>query len=327
MENQLEDLVSGQRVLFISTKNKDYIRNSQELRLLKDKAARVTAIVSNSSSYPKRLLFVYFYALLALFKRDFDVLFVGFAPQLLFVLFPFFPRSKVLILDFFISFFDTLVDDRKKFRLGRFPARFLHFLDWQTIHKANLVIADTKAHRDYFAAEFHYPLQKIQVLYLVADDSIYQVEQAVKSDKTQFEVLYFGSILPVQGVEVIMSSMQLLTDWSKIHFTIIGPVKADKSNFPHTTFYDWLSQPELAEKIAQADLTLAGHFAADIGKANRTIAGKTYIYEAMNKPMILGDSAANHELFKPDQQHIFVPRGDAQALADAILQYYYEVSQ
>ena len=34
--------------------------------------------------------------------------------------------------------------------------------------------------------------------------------------------------------------------------------------------------------------------------------------------MILGDTTANHEVFRADERHIFVPRGDAKALVDAV---------
>ena len=46
------------------------------------------------------------------------------------------------------------------------------------------------------------------------------------------------------------------------------------------------------------------------------------IYRAMNKPMILGDTPANHELFSADQNTIFVPAGDARFLTNAILHFF-----
>ena len=85
------------------------------------------------------------------------------------------------------------------------------------------------------------------------------------------------------------------------------------------TYADWVSQERLAELIAMADLCLAGHFNGQIMKAKRTIPGKAYIYEAMEKPMILGDSPANHERYKEGQPGIyFVPMGDAEILAKKI---------
>ena len=106
------DLVTGKRVLFVSTKNADYIRNTQELSWLKHLATATATVVFSDKSYALRIFKTTGGLIKHLLYGDFDVLFIGFAPQFLFFLFPFFPKSKPLIIDFFISFFDTLVDDR-----------------------------------------------------------------------------------------------------------------------------------------------------------------------------------------------------------------------
>lgn len=321
--NQIINIIADKKVLFISTKNADYIRNSQEISLLNEHSQKLDLIVSNNKSYLKRIIYVYVKTIQYLIRNNFDILFIGFAPQLLFFLFPFFPKNKPIVMDFFISFFDTLVDDRKKFSNGSFFAKLFFYLDRKTIHKADLIIADTKAHKKYFSDEFAYPPNNICVLYIVADTTIYQPFED-NSSKDKFEVIYFGSILPVQGLEVILEAMKILKNDDFIHFTIVGPVikkyAIDQSEYPNTTFIEWLNQKDLAKEINHSHLALAGHFSKTIGKANRTIAGKTYIYKAMNKPVILGDSDANHELFTEDDMHLFVPRGDATALAKKILE-------
>ena len=113
-----------------------------------------------------------------------------------------------------------------------------------------------------------------------------------------------------------------LADHNEIHFTIIGPIRDKMDRFEAETveYIDWLSQPELAKYIAMSDLCLAGHFNAEIGKANRTIPGKAYIYHAMNKKMILGDSQANHELYENEANAYFVEMGNADALAEKIME-------
>ena len=137
-----------------------------------------------------------------------------------------------------------------------------------------------------------------------------------------FEVLYFGSILPLQGVDIVLKSAQILQKNTAIHFTLIGPIKEGdgKVESDTITYIPWLSQEQLAEAIAQADLCLAGHFNKDINKAKRTIPGKAYIYRAMEKPMILGDNSATRELYSEDMDGIyFVEMGNPQALAKKIL--------
>ena len=308
---------TGKKVLFISTKNRDYLRNTQEISLLQNHAAQVTVIASADKSYPKRLLQVYT-ALLRTRMKDYDLSFVGFAPQLVL---PFFRRlqKKPVIEDFFISLYDTLVQDRNKYSPDSLPAKLLKKLDQKTLSLGDRVITDTQAHADYFVQDLGCDPEKTEVLYLEADAEIYHPMPVKKKAGAPFHVLYFGSILPLQGVDVVLEAVRLFRDDPSFTFEIIGPLKNGAAPVQdNLTCIPWLSQQDLAEHIAAADLCLAGHFSASIDKAKRTIPGKAYIYRAMEKPMILGDTPANHELYSEDSMTFYTPLGDSASLASVI---------
>lgn len=326
-QDNLEDIISliqNKRVLFITTKNLDYIRINQECNILKKNAKEYDIIGMSSKSYPKRVLKVW---INLFFKsvEEYDVVFIGFMPQLVLPLFRWKFKNKTILIDFFISIFDTLVDDRKRVKAGTLGAKLLKRIDKLTLANADYVIADTRAHSRYFTEEFEVENNKMKVWYLEADTQYYHPMKVKRPDylKNKFVVLYFGSILPVQGVEVIMETILLLNPKKDIHFLIIGPVnkKIEKSTTQNTTYIDWLSQEQLAQYISFADICLAGHFSDKIGKANRTIPGKVYIYLAMNKKVILGNSEANKELFNESlrQDIVYVERGDAHDLAEKII--------
>lgn len=310
----------GKRVVFITTKNLDYLRNVQEIELIKQSCKSCKVIGSSSKSYPKRLLKVYT-ELFRLRKNSFDTAFAGFAPQLVIPLFSRKFKGKTLVIDFFISMYDTLCLDRRKFKPDSVFGKILKRIDSRTLKRADRIITDTKAHADFFVNELGAERKKVETLYLNADTSIYYPRERKGSDR-RFTVLYFGSILPLQGIDVILKAVGKLGGNSDMRFIIVGPVD-DKINKPtgsNIEYYNWLSQPELADKIAESDLCLAGHFNASIGKAKRTIPGKAYIYRAMNKPMILGDNPATHELYSEGDEGIwFVKMGDPDALAQLIL--------
>jgi glycosyltransferase involved in cell wall biosynthesis len=314
----------NKKVLFITTKNTDYIRNTQEVNIIKESASSYKVIGSAHKSYLKRLLFVYT-RLLFTQASDYDVIFVGFAPQLVIPLFKHKFKGKYIIEDFFISMYDTLCCDRKKFNTGSLIGKLLHKIDESTLNNANLIICDTNTHGDYFANEFHAKREKLHTLYLEADTNIYHPMSIQKPAKYEdkYIVCYFGSILPLQGVNVILDAFKLLENaTSKIKLICIGPVKY-KLSLSNIDYIDWLPQDELAQYISFSDLCLAGHFNSDIEKAKRTIPGKAYIYQAMNKPMILGDNPANHELFSKDNiMTTYVEMGSPKALADAILRHF-----
>lgn len=324
---ELKTLISGKKVLFLATKNCDYIRISQEVELLEKYSSYVEKICFSDKSYGKRLLKV-IRQLLFINMRKFDLIYVSFMPQMLVPFFSWKWRGKLLVTDFFISIYDTLVFDRKKIKEQSLIGRLLYWIDRCTISKSDYIVADTKAHGAYFSDEFGCPKENIFVLYLNADRSVYypRVQKKRVEFGHKFHVLYFGSILPLQGVEYVLQAAKLLKEQTDIQFTVIGPIrnKISKPVLETVRYIEWMNQNELAEEISQSDICLAGHFSADIKKAERTIPGKAYIYEAMKKPMILGDTIANRELFVPDESHSFVKTGDSQALADEINQKYSE---
>lgn len=322
MDENFIKLIESKRVLFVTTKNIDYIRNTQEIGIIKENSKSLYEIFSNQKRYVGRIIEVWI-KLMKYNIKDTDIIFIGFAPQLILPFFYLKMRKKVIIIDFFISVYDTLIHDRKNFKDLGIVARLCHLLDTITLNKANNIITDTKVDEEYFIKEFKCNPGKFETLYLKADTSIfYPRKQCKRADlHNKFVVLYFGSMLPLQGVDVVLNAIELLKDQETIYFQIIGPIsdKYTKPIYGNVEYVDWLSQEKLAEYIANADLCLAGHFNGEIDKAKRTIPGKAYIYDAMEKMMILGENEANKELFSQEKENIYyIQMGNAKALADKI---------
>ncbi len=115
MDDQgFQEIAAGKKVIFISTKNRDYIRNLQEMRLLRETAGSFEEIAFSDKSYIKRVLKVWFACLGGRVKNA-DVIFAGFAPQLVFPFLKGWTKKKTVVIDFFISMYDTCVNDRSYF--------------------------------------------------------------------------------------------------------------------------------------------------------------------------------------------------------------------
>ena len=315
---------NNKKVLFITTKNLDYLRNTQEIEMIKKDGGQLTVIGSYSKSYVKRLLRVYT-KILTTSMRKFDVVFVGFAPQLIFAPFNWKFKKNTVVIDFFISMYDTIVFDRKKIKDGSLFAKLLKYYDKKAIKAADEIICDTNAHSRYFVEEFGANRDKMHTLYLEADRSIYYERNLERPErmKDKYVVLYFGSILPLQGIEVIFDAIDKIKDNKELYFIIVGPIKAElnKPLADNVEYHNWLSQEELAEYIDYSDLCLSGHFNKNINKAKRTIPGKAYIYDAMNKKIIFGDNPAVRELYSENEdKYYFVEMGNPDALADKIIE-------
>lgn len=314
-------------VLFITTKRLDYIRNTQEIRLLEQCASSFRVIGSNEKTYFFRLCHVYVLLLFTSVK-PYDTVLIGFAPQLIVPFFAWKFRGVYQMIDFFISLYDTFCFDRHVFKPNGLAGKLLHLLDAYTLKHADTILCDTRCHANYFAEEFHADRKKMYLLYLAVDPSIYHPMNVPKPNKAAGKkvVLFFGSMLPLQGYEIILDAFYALKDRLDYCFYFIGPLsdslKNKVSDMPNLFLADWLIQEDLARHIAFADLCIAGHFSDSIAKASRTIPGKAYIYRAMNKPMILGDTPANHELFADGPNTVFVPLGSSSAITDAILHFF-----
>ena len=209
----IKEVIENKNVLFITTKNLDYIRNTQEINLIKNYSKSYKVIGSMKKSYIKRLIYVYWNILMTSTKK-FDTIFIGFSPQLILPVWAFKFKKNYLVIDFFISMYDTLVFDRKKFKEKSFIAKLLKWIDTKTLLSADHIICDTRAHGRYFVEEFGADNKKIEALYLEADKTIYcpKEEKRPEKLKDKFIVLYFGSILPLQGIDVILKI--LLCYWS-----------------------------------------------------------------------------------------------------------------
>lgn len=315
--------LSGKNVLFITTKNVDYLRNTQEIELIKKYSKSHEVIGIRNNNYAMRILYVYYKILFKKNMKEYDVIFIGFAPQLVLPFLKYRFKRKKIIIDFFISIYDTLVYDRKKIRKDSFIASILKKIDIMTLSNADEIITDTKAHGKYFVSELKAEPKKINTLYLKADNSIYYPKTVERSPelKDKFIVLYFGSILPLQGVDIVLGAYDRLKNDADYYFFMIGDIgkKYKKPIANNIRYINWLPQRELADYIAMADLCLAGHFNKNIQKAKRTIPGKAYIYSAMDKTIILGDNVANRELFSELENKVyFVEMGNVEELVNKI---------
>ena len=315
-------MTAGKRVLFITTHRIDYIRNTQHIKEMKKQGASVRCLYSGTGNHIFSAAKIFF-TLLFTSLSDVDVVVVSYMCQLVTPFLNWKLKRKTLAVDFFISLYDSMVNDRKMLGPKNPLARLIKWLDVSSVRYADRIVVDTKTHGDYFCREFGMKKEKMEVVYLNADTSVYFPRPQEKAPEFQgkFLVVYFGTVIPLQGFDIVLDAVRRLKDRKDIHFYLIGPVeKRYRKVISETaTYADWVSQERLAEIIAMADLCMAGHFNGQIMKARRTIPGKAFIYEAMEKPMILGDSPANHERYREGQSGIcFVPMGDAGKLAEKI---------
>jgi glycosyltransferase involved in cell wall biosynthesis len=234
-------------------------------------------------------------------------------------------RGVPVVFDPLISAYDKQVNEREKFAEGSPAARKLLARERRQFAGADLVVADTVGHADYFHEVLGVPRERLLVLPVGADESLFQPAppRAIGADEP-VRVLFYGSFIRLHGVPTIVSALR---DYAgpPIHCRLIGagPMRTEAETALRdldpsrvdVAFEDWLAFETLPERIAAADIVL-GIFGTT-PKALRVVPNKVYQALAMGRPVITALSPAYDADFRavePDALG-FVPAGDAGALA------------
>lgn len=223
-----------------------------------------------------------------------------------------------LVIDFFVSLHETVVEDRQLFSETSLIARVLRQCDRVAAQLATRVITDTPEDADYFASITRTPTSKWFVVWVGADPEIYIPQSP--SVVEQRSVLFYGTYIPLQGIEHIVRAAALLP--SDITMTLIGDgqerariEKIIEDEHLPVRLVGSVTEKELVEHVARASVCL-GVFGGG-SKTSRVIPNKVFQCLAMGKAVITGDTPAVAIL---DDAVRVVPVADPQAIASAITQ-------
>jgi len=231
---------------------------------------------------------------------------------------------KKLVIDAFTPTYDSAVYDRGVAR-PRSPAALRYWLiDWLALRLADLALADTGAHRDYYAGAFGARPEKIAVIPVGAADEWFKTAPPPR-EQPRLLVQFYGSYIPLHGVEVILHAAHLLTAQAELRFELIGRGQtyaamralAADLDLQNVAFVEPVPPEALPGLVARADLCL-GIFGST-PKASRVVPNKVYQTLALGKPLISADTPALREAFGPGEHLLAVSPGDPAALAEAIL--------
>lgn len=207
--------------------------------------------------------------------------------------------GKPLMYDEFINPYLWFVDEHKKFRDKSLMSHVIKQFSRLMALSSQKVLTDTKLSANYSSQVMHIPASKYLPLYVGTNETLFDVvdQDHPRDASMPLSVFFYGNLLPLHGVTVILEVASRLRD-EPVHFTIIGGLKRakdmeDLSRFvideglENLTHKSWVPYEDLPGYIANADLCLGGPFGGT-PQAHLVITGKTYQFLAMGKCTVVG---------------------------------------
>ena len=227
-----------------------------------------------------------------------------------------------VVFDPLVSRYETRVMDRGDAVDGSFQSRHNRNIDRMSMRLPDLLLSDTDAHARFYSREFGVDRGRIRVLHIGFDDDYFHQSPPRRADGI-FRVLFYGSYLPLHGVDTIVGAAAILVG-APVSFTLVGggqtfsdaKQRSSASGSQNTRFVDYVAPGELESMIAGSDIVL-GIF----GKTEKTqmvIPNKVFQAMAVGRAVISCESPAMGELFTDRENIITVPAGDSAGLAQAV---------
>jgi glycosyltransferase involved in cell wall biosynthesis len=275
-----------------------------------------------------------------------DAVYVGYMGHLdVLVLWPWARiRGRPIIWDVFLSLYSTVVEDRQLLRPEHPLALLLRGWEWVACRAADHLIMDTEAHGQLLVERYGIPRERLTTIYVGVEPDLFPIRQSPPTARVeraedtgvtaqvQQRVVFYGQLIPLHGVEVILAAAEQSGSEAGT-WRIIGRGQQEQLVRDHVTrrlggpvvWVEWVPYQDLQREIGQADVCLGIFGTSD--KASRVIPNKVFQILSTGKPLITRDSPAVRELLGEDPGRFgvtLIPAGDPEALAEAVRRHRYK---
>lgn len=308
------------KVCWFGLYEEDYSRNGVLISGLKKNGVEVIECNSLSSGGFRK--YINLVKKLRSLRNEYDFLYCAFPTNYNVIIASMF-QKKPIIVDAFFPLHEAYVVDRGV--VSRYSPRafLLKIVDYISVTLPLRIVVDTEIHKDYWSRYCN--SEKIVVIPVGADTRFYKPLPLSRiSSGKEFNVLFHGSYIPLQGVDVILDAVEILDKYRDITFTFIGSgqtlaetkERVEEENLP-VTFFPWLDQESLNLKLNNTDVVL-GIFGSNT-KTDRVIPNKVFQGLAVKKPVI---TKATPIVDKWMGDVVMVCDANGRSLANSILELY-----
>jgi glycosyltransferase involved in cell wall biosynthesis len=311
------------RVLYFGTYERDYPRNTQVIAALRtagidvaerhvpvweDRRHKLAATPAVAARLARAEL-----QLLSRPKVEFDVVIVGYPGHFDMLAARRIAGHRPLVFNPLVALEDTLVGDRALVGANSLRARALRLVDRRAFRRADLVVADTATHAQFFAERFGLEPGRLAYCFVGAQDDLFT---PAESRPVSFTALFVGKLIPLHGLDTILEAAALLPEIA-FRFVGSGQLEEQMTGRPDNVSWEpWVEYQRLPDVYRSASCALGIFGTSD--KAGRVIPNKAFQALATATPLITADTEASRELLTHEHDALLVPPGNATALAAAI---------
>lgn len=234
-------------------------------------------------------------------------------------------RRKPLVLDVLMSL-HLIAEERGLTQKSPLTGWLIFWLEKGGLKLPDLLIADTAEYVHYYCQKYNLSPECFRRVPLGVDDRLYRPRPGVTPPADHFRVIYYGTFIPLHGIETIIHAAAALRHHSHIRFYFYGDGQerpkaeqlARRLHLDNVSFCGWIDKEALPDKIARSHVCL-GVFGTT-KQARCTIQNKIWEGMMMQRPVITGDAATIREELTSKKYVYLVERANPRALAEAILE-------
>lgn len=232
-------------------------------------------------------------------------------------------RRKPMALDILMSL-HLIAEERGLTQRSPVTGKLIFYLEKIGLKLPNLLIADTLEYEAYYRGKYRLASDRFTLVPLGIDDRIFRPLPNIEPPKNRFRVIYYGTFIPLHGIETILYAAAELAVDLDVQFDFYGEGQekpraetlAKQLKLENVQFHGWIDEARLPEKIAQSHVSL-GVFGTT--KQSRiTIQNKIWESMAMARPVITGDAPTIRRELVDMEEIYLVAREDPSALAQGI---------
>lgn len=238
--------------------------------------------------------------------------------------------GKKIVLEFYISVFDTVVNDRKNIKPSSFQAKKISYIEKSLTRLATHIVCLNQAEAEYYRKFMHSGAEsKIRVIPLVVDRVQPRTGQRNNSDR-EFNICWWGTYIPLHGLDKIIEAISLI-EKNSVKLYIFGDLEnkstpyrnlvekyniVDSVIFNHEFTFKNGKLPDFL--IKNCDLALGNFGTSD--KATTVLVNKVVDTAALGIPCLTMETLGSLEFFESDKDIIYTkPSPSSKDIANSII--------